>query len=124
DDMDADEVLRLAASLDQGSEHPLADAIVNAARERGLTLGAVSDFESGSGIGVRGQVEGKRLALGNTALMGQEGVDVKIMASSAESLRTKGASVIYLAANGQLAGLLAVSDPIKKSTPEAVKDLQ
>lgn len=124
DDMDADEVLRLAASLDQGSEHPLADAIVNAARERGLTLGAVREFDSGSGIGVRGQVEGKRLALGNTALMDQENVDVTIMANSAESLRTKGASVMYLAADGQLTGLLAVSDPIKKSTPEAVKDLQ
>ncbi|WHQ45934.1 heavy metal translocating P-type ATPase [Alcaligenes faecalis] len=123
-DTEADEVLRLAASLDQGSEHPLADAIVSAAREQGLVLSAVSDFESGSGIGVRGQVDGKRLALGNTALMDQEGVDVKIMASSAESLRTKGASVMYLAADGQLTGLLAVSDPIKKSTPEAVKDLK
>ncbi|PLC47943.1 copper-translocating P-type ATPase [Pollutimonas subterranea] len=123
-DMDASEVLRLAASLDQGSEHPLADAIVNAAREQGLVLSAVNDFESGSGIGVRGQVEGKRLALGNTALMDQENVDVTVMAASAESLRTKGASVMYLAKDGQLTGLLAVSDPIKKSTPEAVKDLQ
>lgn len=124
DDMNADEVLRLAASLDQGSEHPLADAIVNAARERGLKLSAVSNFESGSGIGVRGQVEGKHLALGNTALMDQENVDAAVMASRAESLRTKGASVMYLAADGQLMGLLAVSDPIKKSTPEAVKDLK
>lgn len=123
-DTEADEVLRLAASLDQGSEHPLADAIVNAARERGLVLSTVNNFESGSGIGVRGQVDGKRLVLGNTALMDQEGVDVKIMASSAESLRTKGASVIYLAAGGQLTGLLAVSDPIKKSTPDAVKELK
>jgi len=121
---EADEVLRLAASLDQGSEHPLADAIVNAARERGLALSAVDNFESGSGIGVRGHVEGKRLVLGNTALMDQEGVDVAIMASSAESLRTTGASVMYLATNGQLTGLLAVSDPIKKSTPEAVRDLK
>lgn len=120
----ADEVLRLAASLDQVSEHPLADAIVNAARERGLRLSAVNDFESGSGIGVRGQVDGKRLALGNTALMDQENVDVTIMASSAESLRTKGASVMYLATEGQLLGLLAVSDPIKKSTPEAVENLK
>jgi len=123
-DTEADEVLRLAASLDQGSEHPLADAIVNAAREQGLSLSTVNDFESGSGIGVRGQVEGKRLALGNTALMEHESVDVTIMASTAESLRTKGASVMYLATDGQLTGLLAVSDPIKKSTPEAVKDLK
>ncbi len=123
-DTEADEVLRLAASLDQGSEHPLADTIVNAARERGLVLSAVNDFESGSGIGVRGQVDGKRLALGNTALMDQENVDVTIIASSAELLLTKGASVMYLATEGQLTGLLAVSDPIKKSTPEAVKDLK
>ena len=123
-DTEADEVLRLAASLDQGSEHPLADAIVNAARERGLNLSAARDFESGSGIGVRGQVDGKRLSLGNTAMMDQENVDVSIMASAAESLRTKGASVMYLAIGGQLAGLLAVSDPIKKSTPEALRDLK
>ncbi len=69
-------MLRLAASLDQGSEHPLAAAIVAAARERGLALGKAEDFESASGIGVRGQVEGQALALGNTALMQQEGVDV------------------------------------------------
>jgi len=123
-DTEAAEVLRLAASLDQGSEHPLADAIVSAAREQGLSLSAVSEFESGSGIGVRGQVDGKHLALGNTALMDQENVNVTIMASTAESLRTKGASVMYLSTDGQLIGLLAVSDPIKKSTPEAVKDLK
>ena len=123
-DMEANEVLRLAASLDQGSEHPLADAIVSAAREQGLALSAVSDFESGSGIGVRGQVDGKRLALGNTALMEQERIDVTVMADPAESLRKKGASVMYLAVDGRLSGLLAVSDPIKKSTPEAVRDLK
>ena len=122
--MEANEVLRLAASLDQGSEHPLADAIVSAARERGLALSVVSDFESGSGIGVRGQVDGKRLALGNTALMEQERIDVTVMAGSADSLRKKGASVMYLAVDGQLSGLLAVSDPVKKSTPEAVRDLK
>nr|WP_255772793.1 heavy metal translocating P-type ATPase [Paracandidimonas lactea] len=123
-DTEADEVLRLAASLDQGSEHPLADAIINAAREQGLVLGAVSDFESGSGIGVRGQVDGKALALGNTALMQQESIDVAEVADTAESLRAKGASVMFFAVDGQLTGLLAVSDPIKQSTPEAVRDLQ
>jgi len=123
-DITADEILRLAASLDQGSEHPLADAIVNAARERSLTLSAVDDFESGSGIGVRGQVDGKSLVLGNTALMQQDGVDVTHLTGIADSLREKGASVMYLATDGQLAGLLAVSDPIKQSTPEAVRDLQ
>jgi len=120
----ADEVLRLAASLDQGSEHPLADAIVNAAREQGIALATVDEFESGSGIGVRGKVENKRLALGNTALMQQEGVDVAILKEKADSLRARGASVMYLAANGDLLGLLAVSDPIKASTKEAVDELK
>lgn len=123
-DIDIDEVLRLAASLDQGSEHPLADAIVKAAHGRALSLSAVTDFESGSGIGVRGRVDGKMLLLGNTALMQQERVDVKHLAEAAESFRVTGASVMYLAVNGQLSGLLAVSDPIKRSTPEAVRDLK
>src|SRR5690606_8956676 len=88
-DATADEVLRLAASLDQGSEHPLAHAIVQAAHERGITLSAVEDFESGSGIGVRGHIDGKQLALGNTALMEQEGVDVSAMTQAADQLRAK-----------------------------------
>lgn len=119
-----DEVLRLAASLDQGSEHPLADAIVRAARDKGLSLTKADDFESGSGIGVRGTVEGKRLALGNTALMQQNGLSVEPLIEQAESLRSEGASVIYLAADGHLAGLLAVSDPVKDSTPEALASLK
>ncbi|MEA3301169.1 MAG: heavy metal translocating P-type ATPase [Pseudomonadota bacterium] len=122
--MDADEVLRIAASLDQGSEHPLADAIVSAARERGLNLSPVEEFESGSGIGVSGRVDGKPLALGNTALMEQENVDVAELSDTAESFRTRGASVMYLAVDGKLAGLLAVSDPIKETTPEAVDALK
>ncbi len=118
-----DEVLRLAASLDQGSEHPLADAILRAAREKGLQLAKPADFESGSGIGVRGAVEGRRLALGNTALMEQEGVDVSAFKLDAERLRGEGASVMHLAVDGRLAGLLAVTDPIKSSTPEAIRIL-
>ena len=114
------EVLRLAASLDQGSEHPLADAIVDASHERGLSLEKPDNFESGSGIGVRGQVSGRQLALGNTVLMEQLGISVQSLIPQAEELRSEGASVMYLAADGQLAGLLAVSDPIKKSTPEAL----
>lgn len=120
----ADEVLRLAASLDQGSEHPLADAIVSAARGQGIELATVDEFESGTGIGVRGTVEGKRLALGNTALMQQEGIDVAMLSEKAESLRVQGASVMYLAADGRLLGLLAVSDPIKSSTQEALDELK
>jgi Cu+-exporting ATPase len=120
----ADELLRLAASLDQGSEHPLADAIVKAANERGLKLEKVDGFESSSGIGVRGMVEGKQLALGNTALMQQLGVNADMLSREAESLRAEGASVMYLASDGELIGLLAVSDPIKTSTPEALAALK
>jgi Cu+-exporting ATPase len=115
-----DEVLRLAASLDQGSEHPLADAIVKAALERGLALDKVDGFESSTGIGVRGSVGGKQLALGNTALMTQLGINVEPLKTQAEALRTEGASVMTLAVDGQLAGLLAVADPIKASTGDAL----
>ncbi|WP_410498854.1 heavy metal translocating P-type ATPase [Chitinibacter sp. S2-10] len=120
---EADDVLRLAASLDQGSEHPLANAIVSAAKERGLKLDKVTNFESGSGIGVRGEVSGLQLALGNTALMQQIGVTVE-MTTQAEALRVGGASVMYLSIDGQLAGLLAVADPIKNSSLEALQTLQ
>ncbi|MEO3713776.1 copper-transporting P-type ATPase [Roseateles flavus] len=118
------ELLRLAASLDQGSEHPLAEAIVKEARTRGLVLSKPESFESGTGIGVRGVVEGRQLALGNTALMAQCGVDVKVLLPAAEALRAEGASVMHLAADGKLMGLLAVSDPIKSSTPEALTALR
>jgi Cu+-exporting ATPase len=118
-----DEVLRLAASLDQGSEHPLADAIVSAARAQGLALAKAGDFDSGSGIGVRGTVEGKRLALGNTALMEQEGVRVDALRADGERLRGEGASIMHLAVDGQFAGILAVTDPIKPSTHEAIQNL-
>ena len=119
-----DDVLVLAASLDQGSEHPLANAIVAAARERGLALDKAEGFESGTGIGVRGSVGGKQLALGNTALMTQLNVPVDALKAQAEALRATGASVMFLAVNGQSAGLLAVSDPIKASTAEALATLK
>ena len=119
-----EEVLRLAASLDQGSEHPLAEAIVRAARERLLQLDTPDSFESATGIGVRGMVKGRTLALGNTALMTEIGVAVDILQSDAEALRAQGASVMYLALDGRLAGLLAVSDPIKPSTAAALHTLR
>lgn len=118
------EVLLLAASLDQGSEHPLADAIVRAARERGLPLQKPEQFESATGIGVQGKVGDRRLALGNTALMEQLGISVESMVEQAEALRSEGASVMHLASDGKLIGLLAVSDPIKSSTPEALAALK
>ncbi len=124
DGFNADEVLRLAASLDQGSEHPLAETIVRAARERNLALDKPDNFDSGSGIGVKGQVDGKQLALGNTTLMQQNHIGIDSMLAQAESFRAEGASVMYLAVDGQLAGLLAVSDPIKASTPEALATLK
>ncbi|SCU74702.1 copper transporter [Cupriavidus necator] len=118
------EVLRLAASLDQGSEHPLAATIVNAARERGLALGKAEEFASDTGMGVRGRVDGYQLVLGNTALMHQDQISVESLALQADTLRQQGASVMYLAADGKLAGLLAVSDPVKASTPEALATLK
>ncbi|CAJ0794140.1 MAG: heavy metal translocating P-type ATPase [Ralstonia sp.] len=118
------EVLRLAASLDQGSEHPLAATIVDAARQRDLPLDKTEDFESSTGIGVRGTVAGKKLALGNTVLMEAEGVSAASLSQTADELRAHGASVMYLAVEGKLAGLLAVSDPVKATTPEALQRLK
>lgn len=120
----AEEVLTLAASLDQGSEHPLATAIVSAARGRGFAVHAVEGFDSGSGIGVWGNVQGRHLALGNTVLMEQQLVETTPLREQADQLRKRGASVMYLAVDGQLAGLLAVSDPIKATSQEAITSLK
>jgi P-type Cu+ transporter len=118
------DVLRIAASIDQGSEHPLAHAIVAEARLQGLQLMKPESFESSSGIGVRGTVGGKRIALGNTALMEIENVDWKPLANQAESWRREGASVMYLAADQKLVGAVAVSDLIKETTAEALTTLR
>jgi P-type Cu+ transporter len=119
-----EEVLRLAATLDQGSEHPLADAIVAEARRRGMALGPVSDFESASGIGVRGKADGRGIVLGNTVMMEQSGVDASALRAAAESRRESGASVFFVAVDGRLAGLLAVADPVKETTAEALRVLR
>jgi Cu+-exporting ATPase len=118
------QVLQIAASIDQGSEHPLAHAIVAEARNRNLALDKPDSFESSSGIGVRGEVSGRQIVLGNTVLMDAENVDWKVLASEAEMLRKEGASVMYLAADKQLAGLVAVSDPVKATTMEALETLK
>ena len=115
-----EEVLRIAASIDQGSEHPLANAIVEGARARGLQLTKPESFESATGIGVRGVVAGRSVALGNTALLAEAGGDAAPLATDAERLRAEGASVVYLAVDGRFAGLLAVHDPIKETTPGAI----
>ena len=121
---DDTDVLRLAASLDQGSEHPLAAAIVAAAVAQNLTLEKAAEFESSSGIGVRGVVSGKKLALGNAALMADLGINLSALLKSADTLRASGASVMFLGVDGVLAGLLAVSDPVKSSTAEALQQLK
>jgi len=119
-----DEVLRLAASLDQGSEHPLAAAIVAAAREKKLVFEKPEQFDSASGIGVRGSLAGKSLGLGNTAWMAQLGVDVASLAAQAKALRAEGASVMHLAVDAKLAGIIAVSDPVKATTADALAALR
>ena len=124
DDLAADEILRLAASLERGSEHPLAGAILAAAQEKGLTLEEVQDFNAPTGKGVTGTVGGKRVALGNAKLLAELGIDTGPMAQRAEALRAEAATVIHAAVNGRAAGLLAVADPIKASTPAAIRSLQ
>ena len=118
------QVLKIAASIDQGSEHPLAQAIVAEARKQGLALEEPKSFESSSGIGVRGVVFGMGVAFGNTALMEAEKVDWHGLSAEAEELRNEGASVMYLAVDGELIGLVAVSDPVKASTSEALETLR
>lgn len=120
----ADEVLRLAASLDQGSEHPLAAAIVQAAHARQLTLENAESFLSDTGMGVSGIVAGKKLALGNVALMQKIGVTIDGLHEAAEQWRSSGASVMHLAVDGKIAGLLVVSDPIKRSAADALRSLR
>ncbi|WP_306868599.1 copper-transporting P-type ATPase [Neorhizobium galegae] len=117
------ELLRLAATLERSSEHPLALAIVNAANERNVPLGDAQDFDSPVGKGVTGTVEGRKLILGSHRIMGEAHVDVSDMAAKAEELRNEGATVIFMAADGVLAGLFAIADPIKATTPEAMRQL-
>jgi len=119
-----DELLRLAASLERGSEHPLAAAIVRGAEERGLTFGGVGDFTSETGKGVVGIVEGRRVAVGNLALFASLGIEPAGLAARAEELRKDGQSVMLVAVDGIAAGLLAVADPIKESAVGALTALR
>ena len=120
---DAGEVLRLAASLERGSEHPLAESIVAGAEARGFALAPATDFESVTGKGVRGSVEGRRVALGNAAMMAVVGAETDALDALAEELRAQGQTAMYIAIDGQPAGLIGVADPIKKTTPEAIRAL-
>jgi P-type Cu+ transporter len=117
------ENLRLAASVERASEHPLAEAIVRSANERKLDLGKVDDFNSPTGKGVTGKVDGKSIALGHSKFLASIGIDARSLDSEGERLREGGATVINIAIDGKLAGLFAVADPIKPSTPDALKAL-
>lgn len=116
-------LLSLAASLEQGSEHPLAHAIVMAAKDKGLDLGKVDDFDSPTGKGVVGTVNGRAVALGNVMLMEERGVDIQALSAQADDLRADGATAIFIAVDGKTAGILAIADPIKETTPEAIQAL-
>ena len=117
------ELLALAASLERGSEHPLAAAIVRGAEARGATLAAATQFESVTGKGVRGQVNGRAVTLGNAALLTDLGVAPGTLGEHAEALRAEGQTVMFVAVDGALAGIVGVADPIKDSTPEAIAAL-
>ncbi len=117
------ELLRFAASLERGSEHPLAAAIVSGTQERGVEVVNTQSFESITGKGVKGQVDGHAVALGNRALLDDLGIDPGELAEQAEKFRTDGHTVMFVAIDGKAAGLVGVADPIKESTPEAIKQL-
>jgi len=121
---DEADLLRLTASLEQGSEHPLAAAIVAGAKERGLALAGAEDFASVTGKGVTGRVEGRAVALGNRALMDEVGAPVGELAARAEALRVEGQTVMFVAVDGALAGLVGVADPVKDTAAEALRALR
>ncbi|WP_240558553.1 heavy metal translocating P-type ATPase [Paracoccus contaminans] len=119
-----EEVLRLAASVERASEHPLALAIVRAAEERGIATAPVADFDSPTGKGAYGTVEGKRIPLGNANFLAEEGVDVTPLAAQADRLRQDGATAIFMGVDGEVAAIFAIADPVKPSTPEALAALK
>jgi P-type Cu+ transporter len=118
------DVLRMAASVERASEHPLALAIVAAAEAKGLATAPVSDFDSPVGRGALGTVEGKRVVLGNAKFLAEQGVEVAPLAGAAEGLRADGATAIFAGVDGAAAGLFAIADPVKASTPEALAALK
>jgi Cu+-exporting ATPase len=124
DGFDEDEVLRLAASLERASEHPLAQAIVARAAERSEAPPAAMDFDSRTGLGVVGRVDGRAVGIGNRKLMQELGVEVEPLAETADAMQAEAQTVMFLAVDGKLAGLVGVADPIKESTPAAVDALR
>jgi Cu+-exporting ATPase len=121
---DEPELLRLAASVERASEHPLAAAIVAAATQRNIPLTAPTDFDAPTGKGALGSVEGKRVLIGNARFLKEQGVDVCALREAAASARKDGATAIYVAIDGKAAGVIAIADPIKGTTPAALKTLQ
>jgi P-type Cu+ transporter len=117
------EILRLAASVERASEHPLADAIVRSAKERNLSLGQVDGFDSPTGKGATGRVDGRSIVLGNSRYFSSIGIETSSLDAESERRRTGGATVINIAIDGKLAGLFAIADPIKASTPDALRAL-
>jgi Cu+-exporting ATPase len=122
--IDEAELLRLAASLERGSEHPLADAILRAARDRNLTLSEAGEFDSPVGKGVVGVVDGRRIVLGGARLLAELGLDMSPLEAEAERLRGDGATAVFAAIDGRLVGVLGIADPIKPTTLEAVRALR
>ncbi|MGR3365028.1 MAG: copper-translocating P-type ATPase, partial [Maritimibacter harenae] len=120
---DETEVLRLAASLERGSEHPLAEAIVTGAEERGVSLVDASDFDAVTGKGVMGRVDGQAVALGNRALLEELGLDAAALADRANARRDEGETVMFVVLDGAVAGMVSVADPVKETTPAALKAL-
>jgi P-type Cu+ transporter len=118
------ELLRLSASLERGSEHPLAAAIVRSAIERGLSLATVENFVSPVGKGVMGAVDGRKLVIGNRQIMADSGIDTSELDQSAEALRRDGATAIFVAIDSKAAGIIAIADPIKATTPAAISQLK
>jgi Cu+-exporting ATPase len=118
------DMLRLGASVERASEHPLAAAIVKAAEQRNVAILPVAEFNSPSGRGAVGKVEGRSVALGNASFIAELGVDVAPVAGQAEQLRTDGATAIFMAVDGKVAGVFAIADPVKASTPEALAALR
>lgn len=120
---DEGEVLRLAATLERGSEHPLAEAIVKGAQERGIALAEASDFEAITGKGVVGIVDGKKIMLGNLKLVTDHGIDATGLLPAADARRDEGETVMFVVVDGAIAGLVSVADPVKETTPAAIKAL-
>lgn len=118
------ELLRLAASVERASEHPLADAIVRAAEQRDINILPVTEFDSPTGKGAMGSVSGRRVLLGNDRFLAEHDVDVSSLAKDAEALRADGATAIFIGVDGSVAGVLAIADPVKPSTPEALAALK